>query len=165
MVNTILQETNKSTLGIVGLGVMGKSLARNWARAGIQLSLYNRFVKNVEEQIAEKTIQVYPELKNASGFEHLPSFVQSLTKPRIIFMMIKAGKETDLFIDEILPHLDAGDILIDGGNSHYEDTKNVLPIWENNKYILLARAFPVVKKGHFMDQVLCLPVHLKLTKN
>jgi 6-phosphogluconate dehydrogenase len=124
MVNTIVQETNKSTLGIVGLGVMGKSLARNWARAGVKLSLYNRFVKSVEEQIAEKAIQTYPELKNASGYEDLQSFVQSLTKPRIIFLMIKAGKETDLFIEEILPHLDAGDILIDGGNSHYEDTKN-----------------------------------------
>ncbi|MBW0163161.1 MAG: NADP-dependent phosphogluconate dehydrogenase [Sediminibacterium sp.] len=124
MVNTILQETNKSTLGIVGLGVMGKSLARNWARAGVKLSLYNRFVKGVEEQVAEKTIQAYPELENASGFEDLRSFVHSLVKPRIIFMMIKAGKETDVFINEILPHLDAGDILIDGGNSHYEDTKN-----------------------------------------
>lgn len=124
MVNTILQETNKSTLGVVGLGVMGKSLARNWARAGVKLSLYNRFVKGVEEQVAEKTIQAYPELENASGFEDLPSFVHSLAKPRIIFMMIKAGKETDVFIDEILPHLEAGDILIDGGNSHYADTKN-----------------------------------------
>lgn len=124
MVNTIVQETKKSTLGIVGLGVMGKSLARNWARAGVKLSLYNRFVKSVEEQIAEKAIQTYPELKNASGYEDLQSFVQSLTKPRIIFLMIKAGKETDLFIEEILPHLDTGDILIDGGNSHYEDAKN-----------------------------------------
>lgn len=123
MVNTILQETNKSTLGVVGLGVMGKSLARNWARTGIKLSLYNRYVKSVEEQIAEKAIQSYPELNNAVGFEDLQLFVQSLAKPRIIFMMIKAGKETDRFIDEILPQLDAGDILIDGGNSHYEDTK------------------------------------------
>lgn len=123
MVNTILQETNKSTLGIVGLGVMGKSLARNWARNGINLSLYNRYVKGVEERIAEKAIQDYPELNNALGFEELKAFVQSLTKPRVVFMMIKAGKETDVFIDEILPHLDAGDILIDGGNSHYEDTK------------------------------------------
>lgn len=147
MVNTILQETNKSTLGVVGLGVMGKSLARNWARAGVKLSLYNRFVKGVEEQVAEKTIQAYPELANASGFEDLPSFVHSLAKPRIIFMMIKAGKETDVFIDEILPHLDAGDILIDGGNSHYGDTKNRITRLEKQQIHLIGTGVSGGEKG------------------
>lgn len=147
MVNTILQETNKSTLGVVGLGVMGKSLARNWARAGVQLSLYNRFVKGVEEQVAKKTIQAYPELENASGFEDLPSFVHSLSKPRIIFMMIKAGKETDLFIDEILSHLDAGDILIDGGNSHYVDTKNRIAHLEKRQIHFIGTGVSGGEKG------------------
>lgn len=147
MVNTILQETNKSTLGIVGLGVMGKSLARNWARAGVKLSLYNRFVKGIEEQIAEKTIHAYPELENASGFENLESFVHSLMKPRIIFMMIKAGKETDVFIEEILPHLDAGDILIDGGNSHYEDTKNRITRLEKQQMHFIGTGVSGGEKG------------------
>lgn len=147
MVNTILQETNKSTLGIVGLGVMGKSLARNWARAGVKLSLYNRFVKGIEEQIAEKTIHAYPELENASGFENLESFVHSLMKPRIIFMMIKAGKETDVFIEEIFPHLDAGDILIDGGNSHYADTKNRITRLEKQQMHFIGTGVSGGEKG------------------
>lgn len=147
MVNTILQQTNKSTLGIVGLGVMGKSLARNWARAGVKLSLYNRFVKGIEEQIAEKTIHAYPELENASGFENLESFVHSLMKPRIIFMMIKAGKETDVFIEEILPYLDAGDILIDGGNSHYGDTKNRITRLEKQQMHFIGTGVSGGEKG------------------
>ncbi len=147
MVNTILLETNKSTLGIVGLGVMGKSLARNWARAGVRLSLYNRFVKGIEEQIAEKTIHAYPELENASGFENLESFVHSLMKPRIIFMMIKAGKETDVFIEEILPYLDAGDILIDGGNSHYGDTKNRITRLEKQQIHFIGTGVSGGEKG------------------
>ncbi|MDZ4072228.1 MAG: NADP-dependent phosphogluconate dehydrogenase [Sediminibacterium sp.] len=147
MVNTILQETNKSTLGIVGLGVMGKSLARNWARAGVKLSLYNRFVKGVEEQVAEKTIQAYPELEKASGFEDLQSFAHALAKPRIIFMMIKAGKETDVFIDEILPHLEAGDILIDGGNSHYADTKNRITRLEKQQIHFIGTGVSGGEKG------------------
>ena len=147
MVNTIIQETKKSTLGIVGLGVMGKSLARNWARTGIQLSLYNRYVKGSEEQVAEKIIQVHPELQSASGFEDLQSFVHSLAKPRIIFMMIKAGKETDVFIDEILPHLDVGDILIDGGNSHYNDTKKRIAYLEQQKIHFIGTGVSGGEKG------------------
>ncbi len=147
MVNTILRETNKSTLGVVGLGVMGKSLARNWARTGIKLSLYNRHVKGIEEQIAEKAIQAYPELSKSEGFEDLKPFVQSLAKPRIIFMMIKAGRETDTFIDEILPHLDAGDILIDGGNSHYEDTKRRIEYLEKRQMHFIGTGVSGGEKG------------------
>lgn len=147
MVHTILQETNKSTLAVVGLGVMGKSLARNWARNGMKLSLYNRYVKGKEEQIAEKAIQAYPELSDSVGFEDLQPFVESLAKPRIIFMMIKAGNETDTFIDEILPHLDAGDILIDGGNSHYEDTKKRITYLEKQQIHFIGTGVSGGEKG------------------
>ncbi len=147
MVHTILQETNKSTLGVVGLGVMGKSLARNWARNGMKLSLYNRYVKGKEEEIAEKAILAYPELSDSVGFEDLQPFVQSLAKPRIVFMMIKAGKETDVFIDEILPHLDAGDILIDGGNSHYEDTKRRIEYLEKQQMHFIGTGVSGGEKG------------------
>lgn len=147
MVNTILQKIHTPILGVVGLGVMGKSLARNWARSGIKLSLYNRYVKGKEEQVAEKVIQTYPELSDSLGFEDVKSFVDSLTQPRIIFLMIKAGDETDLFIDEILPHLDAGDILMDGGNSHYEDTKRRMLHLQNSRIHFIGTGVSGGEKG------------------
>ena len=123
IIHTIVKKLTKSAFGLVGLGVMGKSLARNFAANGVALSLYNRFVKGSEEQVAEKCIAEYPELQSAKGFEDLKTFAASLEQPRKIFLMIKAGEETDTFIEELVPYLNAGDVLIDGGNSYYGDTK------------------------------------------
>jgi 6-phosphogluconate dehydrogenase len=119
----IIKEMKKSEFGLVGLGVMGKSLARNLARNGVKLSVFNRFVAKKEENIAHNFIQGYPELDKAEGFEDLEGFVQSMQRPRKVFLMIQAGAATDLFLTELLPLLNKGDIVIDGGNSHYEDTK------------------------------------------
>jgi len=123
IIQTIVKKLTKSDFGLVGLGVMGRSLARNFAGKGVSLSLYNRFVKGSEEQVASKSIAAYPELASAVGFEDLKLFVESLERPRKIFLMIKAGEETDTFIDELVPHLNEGDVIIDGGNSYYGDTK------------------------------------------
>lgn len=123
MVNTIIQHAPLSDWGLAGLGVMGKSLARNFANKGIRLSLYNRFVASTEEQVAEKAIASHPELAQVQGFEDLAVFVASLQKPRKIFIMIPAGDATDAFIASIAPLLEAGDILVDGGNALYSDTK------------------------------------------
>lgn len=123
MVNTIIENAPLSDWGLAGLGVMGKSLARNFASKGIQLSLYNRFVAGTEEQVAEKAIASHPELTHAKGFEDLTTFVVSLKKPRKIFIMIPAGDATDAFIAAIAPLLEAGDILVDGGNALYSDTQ------------------------------------------
>ncbi len=119
----IVSKMNKKEFGLVGLGVMGKSLARNLARNGTRLSLYNRFVENKEVKIAEKFVDEYQELADSIGFEDLPQFVSSLSTPRKIFLMIKAGTVTDLFLDLLLPLLEPEDIVIDGGNSHFRDTK------------------------------------------
>ena len=123
ILNEIMENLEKAEFGLVGLGVMGKSLARNLANHGVKLALFNRFVKDKEEQVAEKFIQQYPELDEAQGFEDLGKFTTSLKKPRKIFLMIKAGKETDEFIEKLKPFLEKEDIIIDGGNSHFEDTK------------------------------------------
>ena len=123
MIDTILQNVPLSEWGLAGLGVMGKSLARNFANKGIRMSLYNRFMQGTEEQVAERAIASYPELAQAQGFEDLAAFVASLQKPRKVFFMIPAGAATDAFIDAIAPLLDAGDILIDGGNAHFTDTR------------------------------------------
>lgn len=113
----------KSEFGIVGLGVMGKSLARNMARHGLRLSLYNRFVQGSEERVAERFIDEFEELKESKGFEDLTSFVDSLRTPRKIMLMVTAGKAVEQMIASITPLLSEGDILIDGGNSHYKDTQ------------------------------------------
>lgn len=125
IVNKILQYLTITIqeFGLIGLGVMGKSLSRNFARNGISLSLYNRHVPIAEEKVAQRFIEQYPELANAKGFEDIASFVASLTLPRKIFMMVPAGEAVDEMINELLPYLYAGDVLIDGGNSHYKDTE------------------------------------------
>jgi len=109
--------------GLIGLGVMGKSLSRNFASKGIKLSLYNRFVKNKEEKVAELFVDQYPELSSAKGFENLAEFIQSLALPRKIMLMVNAGEATDDLIGQLIPLLDNGDVLIDGGNAHYLDTE------------------------------------------
>ncbi len=119
----IAKEIQKSEFALVGLGVMGKSLARNLARNGIELSLYNRFVPGKEEHVALNFISEFPELHKARGFEDLAAFVNSIQRPRKIFLMIQAGTQTDIFLDSLIPLLHVGDIIIDGGNSHYKDTK------------------------------------------
>lgn len=113
----------KSDFGVIGLGVMGKSLALNLAGKGIKLSLYNRYVKDKEENVAEKTIAAHPEFSNAKGFEDIAAFVQSLATPRKILLMVNAGAAVDAVIQELTSLLNPGDILIDGGNSFYKDTE------------------------------------------
>lgn len=109
--------------GLIGLGVMGKSLSRNLANKGILLSLYNRRVVGKEEDIAVQFIQDHPELIHAKGFEDLPAFVASLSLPRKIMLMVNAGESTDDIIQQLMPLLQTGDIVIDGGNAHYLDTE------------------------------------------
>ncbi len=109
--------------GLIGMGVMGTSIARNLARKGFNLALYNRYEKGVEEQVAQKAIAEHEELGTAAGFEDLEAFVAAQATPRKIFLMIKAGPVTDYVINDLAPLLTAGDVIIDGGNSHYKDTE------------------------------------------
>lgn len=114
---------HKSPLGLVGLGVMGRNLARNFARNGIRLSLYNRFVAGKEERVAARAVANFPELSDAQPFEDMAEFVQSLAQPRHIFLMVEAGAAVDAVLDQMLPLLSPGDVVMDGGNSHYADTE------------------------------------------
>jgi 6-phosphogluconate dehydrogenase len=112
----------KSQLGVVGLGIMGTGLSRNLGRNGYALSLYNRHLEGVEERVPERAIETYDELKSARGFDDLPSFVDSLDTPRIIILMVNAGAATGEMISSLVPLMNKGDVLIDGGNAHYLDT-------------------------------------------
>jgi 6-phosphogluconate dehydrogenase len=113
----------KSEIGLIGLGVMGTSLARNIARNKYSISLYNRYVKGSEEAVAKKKIEQYRELESAKGFEDIEAFVDSLQQPRKIILMLTAGVAVDELIDQLVPHMDQGDLIIDAGNSHYRDSQ------------------------------------------
>lgn len=106
----------KSNIGVIGLSVMGRNLALNMDDNGYRVSIFNRTVTIVDTVLEEN-----PKC-NLVGTYSLEEFVNSLEKPRRIFMMIKSGKPVDMLIEEILPYLDKGDILIDGGNSYFKDT-------------------------------------------
>ena len=112
----------KSQLGVVGLGTMGTNLSRNLGRNGFILSLYNRHLDGLEENVAKRVIDSFNELKNAQGFDDMSAFVQSLDSPRVIILMIDAGDATGGVIDSLVPLLATGDVVIDGGNAHYQDT-------------------------------------------
>ena len=110
-------EAQKADLGVLGLAVMGANLARNAASHGFSVALFNRH--------AERTEEVMREHGGEGRFvpaKSLAEFVDELRTPRIVLVMVKAGKPVDDMIDELAPHLQPDDILIDGGNSLFTDT-------------------------------------------
>ncbi|WP_078545888.1 NADP-dependent phosphogluconate dehydrogenase [Litchfieldia alkalitelluris] len=107
----------KQQIGVVGLAVMGKNLAFNIESRGYSVAVYNRSSEKTEEALKEA------EGKNLVGTYSVEEFVQSLETPRKILLMVKAGAATDATIEALKPHLDKGDILIDGGNTFFVDTQ------------------------------------------
>ncbi|MGF3183079.1 NADP-dependent phosphogluconate dehydrogenase [Facklamia sp. P12945] len=103
-------------IGVVGMAVMGKNLALNIESRGYRVAIYNRSQSKTEAAINENKD------KNLVASYDLESFVQSIEKPRRILLMVKAGQATDSTIQSLLPLLDQGDILIDGGNTFFKDT-------------------------------------------
>lgn len=127
MVNEILKMedivNNKSHFGVIGMGVMGKSLALNLADKGIPTAVYNRHVEGKEEKIATTFAAENSDFPLLKGFDGLEEFVSSLEKPKKILLMIPAGNAIDSQIAQLLPILEHGDIIVDGGNSFFEDSK------------------------------------------
>ena len=110
-------------IGLIGLGVMGRSLSRNIANKGFLINVYNRHVDGKEVDVAKNFVAEHEELKNSLPFDEIAPYVKSLAKPRKIFMMVNAGRAVDSVIGVLTPHLEEGDIIIDGGNSHYKETE------------------------------------------
>jgi 6-phosphogluconate dehydrogenase len=104
-------------IGLVGLAVMGENLVLNMESRGFTVAIFNRTVSKVDELLAGRG-----KGKKLVGAHTVPEFVASLGKPRKIMIMVKAGSPVDAVIDELVPLLEKGDILIDGGNSLYTDT-------------------------------------------
>jgi 6-phosphogluconate dehydrogenase len=123
LIHQILTNKDLAEFGVLGLGVMGKSLARNLGSKGMRLALFNQNIPGKEEKVAEKAIATYPELSLAIGFDQIPDFIHSLARPRKIFIMVPAGQIVDAVIHELKPFLNPGDVIMDGGNSHFKDTE------------------------------------------
>lgn len=108
---------NKADIGLIGLAVMGENLVLNMERNGFTVAVYNRTTEKVDNFINGRG-----KGKNIIGCHSIEELVSSLESPRKIMLMVKAGKPVDDFIELLIPHLEKGDIIIDGGNSHFPDT-------------------------------------------
>ncbi|MFE9257787.1 NADP-dependent phosphogluconate dehydrogenase [Streptomyces sp. NPDC006879] len=110
--------TSTAQIGVTGLAVMGSNLARNFARNGFTVAVHNR--------TAAKTRALVEEFGEEGSFiaaESAKDFVAALERPRRLVIMVKAGEATDAVIEEFAPLLEEGDVIIDGGNAHFEDTR------------------------------------------
>lgn len=116
---TKLMDT-KYEIGLLGLGVMGKSLARNMAGKGIPVMAYNMPFAG-EENVVNNFISQYGS-DTLQGAADLPQFILALKQPRLILLMITAGKAVDDTIELLIPHLSPGDMIIDAGNTYFADT-------------------------------------------
>ena len=109
--------TKKADIGLVGLAVMGENLVLNMESKGFTVAVFNRTTAKVDNFMEGRG-----KGKNFIGCHSIEELVENLEAPRKIMLMVKAGAPVDNFIDMIAPHLDKGDIIIDGGNSHFPDT-------------------------------------------
>jgi 6-phosphogluconate dehydrogenase len=107
----------KADIGLIGLAVMGENLVLNMERNGYTVAVFNRTVEKVD-----RFINGTGKNKNFIGAHTIEEFIDSLERPRKVMLLVKAGQPVDDFIEMVLPHLEKGDIVIDGGNSHFPDT-------------------------------------------
>jgi len=108
---------SQADIGLVGLAVMGENLILNMESRGFTVACYNRTTSKVDDFVNGRA-----KGKKILGAHSLPELVKKLKRPRKLMMMVKAGKAVDDLIEQLLPLVEPGDILIDGGNTHYPDT-------------------------------------------
>jgi 6-phosphogluconate dehydrogenase len=108
----------QADIGLIGLAVMGQNLVLNMADHGYTVAVFNRTASKTDEFLKGPA-----KGKKIGGFHELKDFVANLKRPRRVMLMVKAGDPVDEFIDQLVPLLQAGDIIIDGGNSHFPDTQ------------------------------------------
>src|ERR1700754_4848069 len=109
---------DKADIGVTGLATMGRNLARNFARRGYAVAVHNRSGGRTERLLSEHGDEgvFVPSVT-------IEDFVASLERPRRAIVMVKAGRPTDAVIEELAAHMEPGDVIIDGGNAHFEDTR------------------------------------------
>ena len=108
---------DKQNIGLIGLAVMGENLVLNMESKGFSVSVYNRTTSKVDDFINGRA-----KSKNIIGCYSIKELIDSLERPRKVILLVKAGKPVDDFIEMLIPHMEKGDIIIDGGNSHFPDT-------------------------------------------
>ncbi|MCP4713269.1 MAG: NADP-dependent phosphogluconate dehydrogenase, partial [Planctomycetes bacterium] len=106
----------KADIALIGLAVMGENLILNLENKGFTVSCYNRTVSKVD-----RFIQGRARGKNIIGRRSIPELIATLSSPRKVMLMVQAGAAVDFFIEQIIPHLQPGDMIIDGGNSNFQD--------------------------------------------
>jgi 6-phosphogluconate dehydrogenase len=106
-----------SDIGLIGLAVMGENLVLNMESKGFRVTVYNRTTQKVDDFLAGRA-----KGKNIAGAHSIEELVKSLARPRKVMIMVKAGQAVDDMINILIPHLEPGDIIIDGGNTHFPDT-------------------------------------------
>src|SRR5579863_2867721 len=104
-------------IGLIGLAVMGQNLVLNMNDHGYRVAVFNRTVSKVDDFVNNEAKGT-----RVVGAHSIPELIDALKKPRRVMLMVKAGDTVDQMIDQLVPHLEKGDIIIDGGNSHYPDT-------------------------------------------
>jgi len=114
MINNHSQQ--RCEIGMVGLGVMGRNLLLNMADHGFSVAGYNRTLSKVD------TLRQEAAERNVLGAYSIEELIALLRKPRAVMMLVTAGPPVDSVIDELLPHLEEGDLIIDAGNSYFKDT-------------------------------------------
>ncbi len=107
----------QSDIGLIGLAVMGENLVLNMESKGFRVTVYNRTIQKVDDFLAGRA-----KGKKIAGVHSIEELVKSLKRPRKIMIMVKAGGAVDEMIDTLIPYLEKGDIIIDGGNTHFPDT-------------------------------------------
>ncbi|MGF1585817.1 MAG: decarboxylating NADP(+)-dependent phosphogluconate dehydrogenase [Bacteroidales bacterium] len=122
----------KADIGLVGLAVMGENLVLNMESKGFTVAVYNRTVSKVDEFVNGRGAG-----KNIIPARSLQEFADSIESPRKIMIMVKAGKPVDDFIEQIIPYLDKGDVLIDGGNTHFPDSNRRTAYLENKGFLYI----------------------------
>jgi 6-phosphogluconate dehydrogenase len=123
---------NKADIGLVGLAVMGENLVLNMESHGFTVAVFNRTIDKVDNFINGRG-----KGKKVIGCHSIEDLIGNLKSPRKIMLMVKAGKPVDDFIELLIPHMDKGDIIIDGGNSHFPDTIRRTKYLENKGFLFI----------------------------
>ncbi len=118
-----------SDIGLIGLAVMGENLALNFESKGFTVSIFNRLHPG-KENVVDRFMEGRGRGKNFVPTYSLDELVASLERPRKVMLMIRAGEPVDEMIQELLPLLEAGDVIIDGGNSDFRDTERRMKLVE-----------------------------------
>jgi len=132
----------KSDIGLIGLGVMGENLVLNMESKGFKVSVYDRTKK-----VTDKFINGRAAKKNISGFGTIEELAGSLSTPRKVMMMVRAGDPVDMIIEQLIPVLSPGDIIIDGGNSNFADTERRVKYAESKSLLYVGTGVSGGEKG------------------